>query len=461
MFQEKGLDAWRAKQNESAAASQDKYCMGQSSATGIVSLCANHAAKNGGGHSRDMKTQACTYAKSSNEGEKAFIENVMARSYSMNFCKYLRSHFDEISWLRMKSFNLHTCYNDVTSNSSESMWYSLEGSRHLNIPKTFQYYLKTMEEKIIALRLNASKQKKSKFEVTREITDDVLFEAIRLHNTSWTAEIVSLDRILTAKVGEKKGNRYWLVTLNPNEKWPASINCKAGDEACTGTDRRGRPCKHAGFVLVYCNALSKNFKDRIKGLDEEFQVQQYHYSRKCWYNEHFHVDTFVKQMNLTIIHYCPFETKSYFVLPGKIKKGKGRSKTRMRKRRKQRPIILEQAMKSPRLEEESQCGLNGLDVTVTLSLDVSMNPHHNSCGLCGRVDHNRSTCEKPSIEYVMNSKPLQKTVQTLSKLPLVAEEILKLLSKETQIPSESLQSVYVAESDGDVDSEEDNQFVSA
>ena len=167
------------------------------------------------------------------------------------------------------------------------------------------------------------------------------------------------------------------------------------------------------------------------------------------------------QQKIRTINFFICNTKAYFVLPGEIKKGKGRSKTRMRKRRKQRPIILEQAMKSPRLEEESQCGLNGLDVTVTLSLDVSMNPHHNSCGLCGRVDHNRSTCEKPSIEYVMNSKPSQKTVQTLSKLPLVPEDILKLLSKETQIPSESLQSVYVAESDGDVDSEEDNQFVSA
>ena len=120
-------------------------------------------------------------------------------------------------------------------------------------------------------------------------------------------------------------------------------------------------------------------------------------------------------------------------------------------------------MKSPRLEEsqceesqceESQCGLNGLDVTVTLSLDVSMNPHRN-CGLCGRLDHNRSTCAKPSIGYVMNSKPLQKTVQTLSKLPPVPEEVLKLLSKETQIPSESLQSVYVADSDGEVDSEDE------
>ena len=282
MFQEKGLEAWRAKQNESASASQDKNSMGQSSATGIVSLCANHAAKNGGGHSRDMKTQACTYAKSSNEGEKTFIENVMVRTYNTTFCSYLKSHFDEISWLRMKSFNLHTCYNDVTSNSSESMWYSLEGCRHLNIPKTFQYYLKTMEDKIIELRVNAMNQKKSKCEVTKEIMEDVLYEAIRLHNTSWTAEIVSLEsiekfnsHIITAKVGEKKGSRFWLVTLNPTEKWPTCIKCQGGNDACTGIACRGRPCKHAGFVLVYSCSLVKNFKDRIEGLDQQFELQQY------------------------------------------------------------------------------------------------------------------------------------------------------------------------------------------
>ena len=79
---EKGLDSWRLLLNQTAFArsqQEDKVdsLYGEKNAghTSIVSLCASHAAKNGGGHTRDQKSQGVSYAKAGTLYEKSILKN--------------------------------------------------------------------------------------------------------------------------------------------------------------------------------------------------------------------------------------------------------------------------------------------------------------------------------------------------------------------------------------------------
>ena len=101
---EKGLDSWRLLLNQTAFArsqQEDKVdsLYGEKNAghTSIVSLCASHAAKNGGGHTRrDQKSQGVSYAKAGTLYEKKYIEKQMrTKKMSENFVNYMIKHFDE------------------------------------------------------------------------------------------------------------------------------------------------------------------------------------------------------------------------------------------------------------------------------------------------------------------------------------------------------------------------------
>ena len=60
---------------------------------------------------------------------------------------YLLSHFHEYSWIAMKQGGVETCYEDVTSNSSENMWYHAAALRHLPIHNMVRKYISLQAEK--------------------------------------------------------------------------------------------------------------------------------------------------------------------------------------------------------------------------------------------------------------------------------------------------------------------------
>lgn len=171
--------------------------------------------------------------------------------------------------------------------------------------------------------------------------------------------------------------------------------------------------------------------------------------------------------NLEPIGFIPFGEKPYRVVPGPLKKAKGRNKTRMRSKKRKltvnlQPYTSETAQLNDKIFDASvTCGDNGLDVNTFFPLlphDSNVQRRTNGkCGLCGSFNHNRSTCNEGSIEYILSSNPLKKYVTSLSNFRVVSAEVQKLLSIEghSNLFNQSLQSLDVAESDGEVDSEDE------
>lgn len=297
---EKGMESWRFYTNQAAAASQEFSNSNKKSKPPlIVSLCASHAAKNGGANTRDRKSQGVSLAKAGNIGEKEYILSCMKRSACGKFVKYMTDHFAEYSWLNMQNLGLDTCFGDVTSNSSESIWHSIQECRAMPVSSMYIWFLEKTKIKCVKGKIDAKQRLAESLSngtmVCSEHHEKVRAEAAYMYANNWIARIddATDDKycyLINATVGKRFGHYKWVVTLKVEKdtendsndiKWSTRITCLAGGESsCGHTELTGRPCKHSSFVLVYVKHLLFIFYQSLNMAVPKFPTDYFHYTHK-------------------------------------------------------------------------------------------------------------------------------------------------------------------------------------
>ena len=412
----------------------------------VWSFCAIHCAKNAGLHSTEGKDLIVKYAKAGSQIERErilkYIKNARDSRSNLIVNKkalaYLESHYEEISFLGMQDRGLDSCFNTVTSNASESFNNQIEKYRSLPLVPLIIGLMDHSRLTIERVKHEASKLVQQQRQVCPEKVDKVIKSAADLHEKKWRAKVSVID-------GDRTCIKFQVwKSSSSSEKYGVELKLRGDDvtrrvscQYCNLTRVKAHACSHAALCAAYLKSLLESYCDEQRCSKES--VMGGKEGAKWWhkfavdkpylYSAEYYTSTLVSQVDDIQVPLPSPPVQHHRLWPPVFGVGKGRTKTRKKKRVYPRPgpAVVEQAEQL--LQNETapplQFSLEGLDLGT--QEQEKRRTTSAACTLCGQKGHNAQGCSDGNISYALKKRP-----QVVNKIktyaPITPDVVLELRS---------------------------------
>jgi len=328
----------------------------------VFALCALHAMRNAlkGNNGKKQVSNASTLitslARAATQHQYNNCLERMTKVASPTFMNYVVSHSNEFTYMGLnQTQGLLTNYGLDTNNPVEQSNNRFAEIRSRAVVDMFTEFIKNQGSLFTAkLRKAIEYKRQLNYTVVPAILSKTKLLAVSMQKEQWTNQIISWNEnansnndgttiirvtyivctstqtaiTSSSSSASSSGMKSYQVTLSnqSNSQWFENVVCP-----CNWTLTTGRPCKHAAFCLLFPSAIDSN---------KFFQTSaHFKFDLSKWYSDVYHLDTMVKQYNVSITAPCFDSLVHYQLWPPRIMKLSGRKSIKRKTRKPTSNII--------------------------------------------------------------------------------------------------------------------------